>query len=517
MDQNYIARVMFIFLLSLFLLTAALRVDSGDGEGVYQVARSMADGTGFAIPSPSGERESFGAWGVDGRYYAPWGWGASLSMLPSYWMGELCYRLTGWGTLGYATRAFVASRNVLIGALVGCVLFALMRELGYSERPSAIATLGSLLLTPFITYIKSTFSEPLLALLLALALLATLRAVAGGVRQWFLAGCALGFGLLVKPTFVVVVPAFLGYAAWTQRGSARWKALGATLAPILVGCLATGWYNSMRFGTPLATGYPGGLFDYRPWVGFYGLLLSPGKGLLWHCPLVVLGIAGWVPLAKRRPRAAALIVGAVCLFLGVHTFSTTWHGGSGWGPRYIVPIVPLLVLPLAEWLDEVNAPKLVQVAAVLLITLSMLIQAPAVAVSWARTAQSVYDASATRAEYDQRIIYRIADSPIWRQWISFLEVSALVRDPRLRTAVREVAVELGRKEALQPFHLASNADELTATVGFLAFNTFDFWWLHWSMLGAPLWAIVSIVGVLLIGLGWSGWRLVRLLAVGEPL
>jgi len=515
MGRRQLVVMLFVFLLTFYTLIAGLRIDTGDGELVYQVARSMANGAGFAVPPPSGEHSFYGMWGVDGRYYSPTGWGASLSVLPFYWIGELCHRITGWGAPGYASRASVLLRNVIVGALTGCILFALARQLGYQQRPSAITALVIALATPFVVYVKTMFSEPLLTLLLVLALLTALRAKAGDTWKWFVAGGALGFGLLVKPTMLAVVPAFLGYAALTQAGGARWKAIAALTAPVLAGGLMTAWYNLVRFGSALSTGYQGVGFDQWPWIGLYGLLLSPGKGLLWFCPIVILGIAGWIPLATRQPRSMALIGSVVLLFLGVHSVYTVWHGGGGWGPRLIVPILPLLVLPLAEWLRGVGRPRPVQLAQALLLTLSLLVQLPAVVVNWARAAQSVYDASASPADYNRRILYSVAASPVWRQWVSFLEVSALMRDPQLRASVIQMAVDLGRRDALEPFYQAGNAGELTTTVGYLSFNTFDFWWVYWAMLRAPLWGIALLAGGLLLALGWSGWRLFKWLKAGE--
>ncbi len=126
-----------------------------------------------------------------------------------------------------------------------------------------------------------------------------------------------------------------------------------------------------------------------------------------------------------------------------------------------------------------------------------------------RTAQTVHDASASQTEYAYRIAYRLADSSLWRQWISLLEVSSLMRDAHRRAAVIQTARELGQEEARRPSSIVSNHDELTATVGYLAFNAFDFWWVYWVMLGAPWWSVSSIVALLLLVLGWSGWHLLE--------
>ncbi|MDH4136449.1 MAG: hypothetical protein OEW09_07025, partial [Anaerolineae bacterium] len=47
--------VLLVFFLSLYLLTANGRMDSGDGEAIYQVTRSMVEKREFAIPPPPPE------------------------------------------------------------------------------------------------------------------------------------------------------------------------------------------------------------------------------------------------------------------------------------------------------------------------------------------------------------------------------------------------------------------------------------------------------------------------------
>jgi hypothetical protein len=494
------------FLLAVYALIGGLRVDTGDGEVVYQVTRSIAQTGSFAIPAPAEGQSLFGSWGRDGRFYGPYGLGASLSLLPFYGLGAFVHRATGWATHGYVTRAAVALRNIVAGALTGWAVLLLARRLEYSTRAAVFAALASVLATPFVVYVKTTFSEPLVSLMLVLALAAVVEPPAdvpvcrrhrSSAWRWLAAGGLLGFGFLVKPTVIAVAPAFVGYALWSQRASSRWWALGALAGPLVVSIGLTGWYNAVRFGSPLQTGYWGIHFRLAPWVGLYGLLLSPGKGLLLFCPLVVLGMLGWRRLAVRWPGPAWLIAACAALYVGEHAIYSQWTGGGGWGPRLIVPIIPLLVVPLGEWKGNESGARARELAAALLVALSLVIQLPAVAVHWGRSAQAVYAESASEEEYKDRIRYRLADSALWRQWVGLLEVSTLMRRPELRAQVVQTARQVGLREAAWPLSIASDADVLTRTVGLLAFNTFDFWWVYWPLLGAPLWAVGLAVAVLL--------------------
>jgi hypothetical protein len=101
-------------------------------------------------------------------------------------------------------------------------------------------------------------------------------------------------------------------------------------------------YNLYRFGRFGSFG-AGWDFSIRfvP-EGLAGLLISPGGGLLWFCPCVILSL-----LALRKIKARQLEVGAVVAlagsFLLLHSLWIAWSGGSSWGPRLLLPILPGLV------------------------------------------------------------------------------------------------------------------------------------------------------------------------------
>jgi hypothetical protein len=99
-------------------------------------------------------------------------------------------------------------------------------------------------------------------------------------------------------------------------------------------------FNVIRFGNPLDFGISSPFHvSYFP-SGVAGLLVSPGYGLLWYCPPVVLAIFGFRKALGNRT-FEALAIGAVFLaFLFLHSFLWFWYAAWSWGPRYLVPTVP---------------------------------------------------------------------------------------------------------------------------------------------------------------------------------
>ena len=179
-----IAFLIIVLLFSLLLLVASLRIGSGDGGTIYQVTRSLVEEGSFVIPPPSrtavvvdpfGEPippeelrggGPYGAWGIDGQYYAQYGVGQPLLAVPFYLLGRGVHRLTGWGTEGFVTRAAVTLLNPLALSLAGGVLYVLARRLGYNKDAAVGVVLVVSLATPLLVYSKTFFSEPLVAVAL---------------------------------------------------------------------------------------------------------------------------------------------------------------------------------------------------------------------------------------------------------------------------------------------------------------------------------------------------------------
>jgi hypothetical protein len=126
-------------------------------------------------------------------------------------------------------------------------------------------------------------------------------------------------------------------------------------------------YNVARFGTPFETGYGAqaslSAFTTPLLVGVYGLLLSSGKGVAWFAPCVWLVPAGVAAMVRSRAHSSAprhgddvrragwAVVATWALGLGLFGRFQHWGGDGSWGPRYLVPLLPLAAIPVAFALD----------------------------------------------------------------------------------------------------------------------------------------------------------------------
>jgi hypothetical protein len=154
--------------------------------------------------------------------------------------------------------------------------------------------------------------------------------------------------------------------------------------------------------------------------GLAVLLGSPSKGFFWFNLPALLGVAGLVVL-WRRDRALAAAIGVVVAARFV--FYAVWFqsgGGVSWGPRFLFPVVPLMIVAAAGLLEEtmVKYPRGLRSAVVGGATLAAIVGVAVAAVSiWVPYEQVVNEqvntgAAADRSSRIHAYSWDVADSHI---------------------------------------------------------------------------------------------------------
>ena len=123
--------------------------------------------------------------------------------------------------------------------------------------------------------------------------------------------------------------------------------LAVSFAPVLA-------YNDLRSGNPFVLGTSAPATDDQNGfagdfgTGLYGLLVAQNHGLLVFAPWLVLGLApvglgGLSPRSRVAVRAFLIGAGAyTVLIAGLKQWAKV-----EWGPRYLVPILPVVIVPAA--------------------------------------------------------------------------------------------------------------------------------------------------------------------------
>jgi hypothetical protein len=348
-------------LFALYLLSYSGRFHTSDGLATFAMSDSLVRHGWFDIDQIRWIAEQQGGFGPDGRAYAAKGLMTALVAAPLAWLGR---HVPWWGETHTALLL-----NPLVIALTGWLLFAFVRQWGYRRRTALLTALLFGTATLAWPYSKTLLSEPLtgLGLLAALYLLVRFRQQ-GRIADVFGAGVALACALVARPASGITWPTFAALLLFftLRRDSPAQRLRGisaATLArtlpaafafaaPLALGVLTVLGYNVARFGSPLQTGYTGvQRFSTPLLIGLAGLTISPGRSLFLYAPVLLGVFPAFRHLWHRhRPELlAVLAIGASYLLFYGRWFM--WHGGVAWGPRTLVPTVPLLALLLAPLLD----------------------------------------------------------------------------------------------------------------------------------------------------------------------
>lgn len=301
-----------------------------DGNAMLAVSESLITKGDFAVPPELGKP------GVDGRYYSSWYPLLSIVAIPFVATGAALGE-----TLGMPSRYVAAVCALVLSALLTAAttsLIALLAlRLGSTGRGACLAALSFAFGTIAMVYGRTFFAEPLLAFLTIGGLYLT---VGGAKREILAAGVFTGLAVLAKPAGVLMGPILSAYLL------AKRRALFIALTPMLgttIGVLAYGVYNHARFGDALATGQPWSFGAASVPEGFVGLLISPGVGLLWYCPPVVLAVVGFRLAMRSKALETVTIVASLLGYLLLHSFWAHWYGGWSWGPRLLMPAIPGLL------------------------------------------------------------------------------------------------------------------------------------------------------------------------------
>jgi len=356
-----------------YLLTMSGHTYSTDEETMLAASRSLVERGTWAINPSDGWVHVEGA---DGRHYSVFGPGQSFAAVPWVAAGLITGGFFPKDQAGFSLRLILASYNALIAAGICGLLAATSMALGYARRASLFLG-GTLAFATFLwPHSRTFFAEPVVALCLFASfylIIKTYQATPGSRPRpntlILLAGLLFAAALYAKVQYAVALPAFLLYVAIKDRKFAngdsslpdnrRYKIL-IWLGGVAVGMVPLFIYNWAIFGNPLQTGYSGdtgALFKTPIYEGVFGLLLSPGKGLVWYALPVLLALAGFSRFARKHRAEAVLVLALSVTMVSFFGMFHLWWGGGSWGPRFLIPLLPFALLPALPVIHRAVRPE----------------------------------------------------------------------------------------------------------------------------------------------------------------
>ena len=257
-------------------------------------------------------------------------------------------------------RIFPGSAPDLLIGLVGLsVTFAglcagrdLLLRIVEDQRQADYLAFVFYFTTPLWFTSRTFFTEPYIWALTVVALWWMSR------ECWLTASFFLGLLFLIKePTALIIAPLVL--TVLLTRGVVRGLKI-AVFPAVAVGLFVA--KNIALYGEPFVTFQTFRVGDLAH--GAWGVLVDPAHGLVVFAPVVFV-LTVWRPVLQRSVSRTAWVV-AVAWFLMTAAW-IDWTGGSCFGPRLMVPMLPASAILIVEawlrWRDRESFRKIFAVLA----------------------------------------------------------------------------------------------------------------------------------------------------------
>ena len=327
--------------------------------------------------------------------------GTSFMAVPAYFVIYHAERMLGinpdqWWILNLNVwLCTVCSVGLFSG--IGCVLFyrLALALAGGQQFPATMATLAFAFGTTFFPFGTIFFDHNLTAALLIAAFYCLWRvkshsSLRSAATLQFVAGICAGYAAVTNYV-AAVAGAFLGIYLLLALvpGRRNWKgALWFTLGvlgPFLLIC----WYGWVCFGSPfkINNDFQNPLFADPNDSALFGmfklpsgeiaalLALSPFRGIFFLAPVLLAGVYGlyfWMREKTHVPEAR-LCAALFAFFFLINASFNGYHAGFSAGPRYLIPGIPFLALPLVVAFAQ--APRITSALAVLSVVINLLLTA----------------------------------------------------------------------------------------------------------------------------------------------
>lgn len=378
------------FLFTFFLLTfiSSGFLDSQDGLQYLTIARRMYYDQTFEMPESSFDQNKnihmSNMEGKDGKIFSITGLGYSVAMLPAVALEDIFLRVTNTQPIeafplesDWPVLLFASMTNTFFGALLVIGLYLYMLSFDISHKYSFFLSLIFLISTNLLVYTKHSFAQMMFSSLL-LWVFYLIRRYYLTKNQNNLYFVGLFFGVLVvsyNQTFVFPILALIIYYLLLikpnlskQSFSNNFKSFLYAFLGMVPFIVLQVFFNKIRFNNSGSSVISDAIKSQTtsfppPYVvveGIWSLLFSPGKSIFLFSPILLILILFWFKLNKKIiPEIISFLIlfitylWLIGTLLGGPDF-LVWHGDSSWGPRYLLPTLPLLLILIANIFKELS-------------------------------------------------------------------------------------------------------------------------------------------------------------------
>jgi hypothetical protein len=236
------------------------------------------------------------------------------------------------------------------------IFYLITREFRFTNNSSLIVTLLYAFSTLTWAYSQSTLNSVPSIFFTLLGFLFFLKFYFNNNNKFlFLSAITLGFGFLVRPDVGLIIVIIFGLFLFKLfKNNSKISNIILFIIPltgffilhqIIIEARLDYVFSKLIVGIPSDTS-PSNL------EAILGLLFSPGVGLFIFVPILLLSFLSFQDFFKIEKKICISFIIISTIFVLFYARLEDWHGLVSWGPRYLLPIIPFLLIPLCASLDK---------------------------------------------------------------------------------------------------------------------------------------------------------------------
>ena len=247
----------------------------------------------------------------------------------------------------------------IFSALAVGIFFKISRHLNYNRKISIFLTFLFALATTTWAYSNTSLNVVASTFLILLSLLYFFNFRKNSCkRNLIFCGLAIGYSFIVRYDslfFAIIIAFFILY--YLKHKKEKLTRIFLFIMPFSLFVGIQSLRNFLAFGSVLEFGYGKDAGFFAGHItplheGVFGILLSPGVGLLIFSPILLTMFFSFVDFKKKHKIEFLMFILFFLSFLIFYGTFEDWHGLLAWGARYLVPIIPFILLPLGSSLEK---------------------------------------------------------------------------------------------------------------------------------------------------------------------
>ena len=238
------------------------------------------------------------------------------------------------------------------------MFYLVSRTYGFSTKISIFLTILFGITTPIWAYSQTSLNiVPVTFFILFGFFFFRKFIITTSSRYIVLSGIVLGFAFLIRNDAILfIIPLFFFFIFMSLKNSNKIKN-SKRIQNFLLFTLPMifSYFIHVQIGLVKglvyhdAVSYPTSFLKQVSlmYLNMFGMLFSPGVGLLIFSPILFTMFLSYFDFFKKNKIECLLFVSFLVAFLVFYGQSSdTWHGLNGWAERYLLPMIPFLLLPL---------------------------------------------------------------------------------------------------------------------------------------------------------------------------